>query len=123
VQDIGPGVTHKVKAVQMWLSGLEALQVARRLDHSLKAVERYIQTFCRVVYSQRQMRNILKTAMVVGISVSSAHSYWDLYQKLVVGNSFYQSRLEEVLSIGEEHWQAFDGKKSPSLNPKSEAWR
>ena len=68
VRDIGPGVTHKHKAVQLWLSGKEALEVARRLSHSLTAVERYIQTFCRVVYAQRKMRNMLKTAMVVGIS-------------------------------------------------------
>jgi biotin operon repressor len=48
-RDIGPGVTHKRKAVELWLSGKESPDVARDLHHSLKAVERYIHTFCRVV--------------------------------------------------------------------------
>lgn len=112
VRDIGPGVTHKCKAVKLWLEGKETLEVARQLNHSLKAVERYIQTFCRVVYAQRKMRNILKTALVVGISVASASNYWNLHWELVEGNSFYQKRLDEVLRIGEEHWEAVDVKKS-----------
>ena len=117
VRDIGPGVTHKHKAVQLWLSGKEALEVARQLNHSLHAVERYIQTFCRVVYAQRKMRNILKTAMVVGISVASANSYFNLHSELVNDDSFYQQRLEEVLALGESHWEAAEGKKSHLQTP------
>jgi len=117
VRDIGPGVTHKHKAVQLWLSGKEALEVALRLNHSLHAVERYIQTFCRVVYAQRKMRNILKTAMVVGISVASANGYFNLHSELVNDDSFYQQRLKEVLALGESHWEAADGKKSHLQTP------
>ena len=120
VRDIGPGVTHKVKAIELWLSGKEALDVARQLNHSLKAVERYIQTFSRVVYAQRKMRNILKTALVVGISVASADNYWELHTELVKDNFFYNQRLEEILNIGQEHWDAVDVKKSPSWMPKRE---
>jgi len=77
-------------------------------------VERYIQTFCRVVYAQQKMRNMLKTAMVVGISVASANDYFALHSELVKDDPFYQQRLEEVLALGESHWEAADGKKSPS---------
>ncbi len=114
VQDIGPGVSHRVKAVQLWLSGKEPLEVARQLNHSLSAIERYIQTFCRVVYAQRRLRNILKTAMVVGISYSSAHQYWNLHWELIEEDAFYRERLDEILEVGEDHWEAVDGKKSPS---------
>lgn len=120
VRDIGPGVTHKVKAIKLWLSGKEALEVARQLNHSLKAVERYIQTFSRVVYAQRRMRNILKTALVVGISVASAGNYWELHAELVKDNSFYNQRLEEILKVGQEHWEAVDVKKSHLRMPKRE---
>ncbi len=120
IRDIGPGVTHKVKAIKLWLSGKEALEVARQLNHSLKAVERYIQTFCRIVYAQRKMRNMLKTALVVGISVAAASNYWDLHAELVKDNPFYYQRLEEILTIGQEHWEAADGKKSLSQMPKRE---
>jgi DNA-binding CsgD family transcriptional regulator len=114
VLDIGPGVTHKQRAVELWLEGKEALEVARHLHHSLKSVERYIQTFCRVVYAQRKLRDILKTALVVGISVPGAHVYWDLHCDLCEDNQDYRARLDEVLGIGEKHWIAADGKKSPS---------
>ena len=118
VRDIGPGVSLKRKAHALWLSGKEALEVARQLNHSLTAVERYIQTFCRVVYAQRRMRNTLKTAMVVGISVASANSYFDLHEELMAANGFYRKRLEEVLALGEAHWEAVDDpKKSPSPRP------
>jgi len=118
VQDIGPGVSHRVKAVELWLSGKEPLNVARQLNHSLSAIERYIQTFCRVVYAQRRLRNILKTAMVVGISFSSASQYWDLHWDLIEKDAFYRERLEEILEVGEGHWEEVDGKKSPSQTDK-----
>jgi hypothetical protein len=117
VRDIGPGVTHKHKAVQLWLSGKEALEVAMHLSHSLSAVERYIQTFCRVVYAQRKLRNMLKTAMVVGISVTSANDYFSLHTQLMYADPFYRQRLEEVLELGEAHWEAADGKKNLSRMP------
>ena len=119
VRDIGPGITHKRKTVEMWLSGKEALEVARRLKHSLRAAERYIQTFCRVVYAQRQLRDGLQVALVVGISVAAVNNYLELHQELVKQNGFYRQRLEEVLSIGEAHWQAVDVKKSPSPSRRS----
>ena len=112
MRDIGPKMTHKEKAVELWLSGKEALDVARWLNHSLHAVERYIQRFCQVVYAQKKLRNILKTAMVVGISTSSATRYWELHQELLSRNTFYRQRLEEVLGAGEAYWKAEGGKKA-----------
>lgn len=112
IRDIGPGVTHKRKAVELWLSGKEELEVARQLNHSLRAVERYIRTYCRVVYTQRELRNTYKTALVVGISVSAVNTYFDLHQEMMESNSFYRKRIEEVLHIGEEQWEMCDEKKS-----------
>jgi uncharacterized protein DUF1670 len=48
-QDIGPGQTHRVQAVRLYLQGLEANEVARRLYHTLGSIENYITTFARVV--------------------------------------------------------------------------
>ena len=118
VQDIGPGVSHRVKAVQLWLAGKEPLEVARQMNHCLSSIERYIQTFCRVVYAQRRLRNILKTAMVVGISCASARQYWHLHWELLEEDPFYRERLDEILEVGEDHWEAVDGKKSPSQTGK-----
>jgi biotin operon repressor len=113
-RDIGPGVTHKRKAVEQWLSGKETPDVARDLHHSLQAVERYVHTFCRVLYAQRQMHSVLKTALVVGISVAAAKGYLELHAELMGKDAFYRQRLEEVLRIGGEYWETSDGKKRPS---------
>jgi hypothetical protein len=64
------------------------------------------------------MRNILKTAMVVGISRASAESYWDLHRDLIEKDAFYRARIDEVLEVGQEHWFAVDGKKSRSRMPE-----
>ena len=119
VRDIGPGVSHKRRAVELWLAGREPLAVARQLNHSLKAVERYIQTFCRVIYAQRSLRDSLKTALVVGISVPAANAYWELHDELVHREPNYAERLEEIMQVGERHWQAADQKKSRSRTANS----
>ena len=41
-KDIGPGVTHRVKAISLFLEEKEPLEIARAIKHSLTAVERYI---------------------------------------------------------------------------------
>lgn len=122
MRDIGPKMTHKEKAVELWLSGKEALDVARWLNHSLHAVERYIQRFCHVVYAQRKLRDILKTAMVVGISTSSATKYWELHQELLSRNAFYRQRLDEVLEAGEAYWEA-EGEKKAIHTPQKGSGR
>jgi hypothetical protein len=48
-QDIGPGQTHRVQAVRLFLLGNQPNEIARRLYHTLGAIENYITTFARVV--------------------------------------------------------------------------
>lgn len=53
-QDIGPGVTHRVQAVRLFLQGCQAREIARRLYHSLRSIENYVDTFTRVaILSER----------------------------------------------------------------------
>jgi hypothetical protein len=47
-QDIGPGQTHRVQAVRLYLQGLEANEIALRLYHTLGSIENYVTTFARV---------------------------------------------------------------------------
>ena len=49
-QDIGPGQTHRVQAVRLYLQGLEANEIARRLYHTLGSIENYVNTFARVAF-------------------------------------------------------------------------
>jgi len=124
-KDIGPGVSHRGVALKWWLQGHEPVEVARRIHHSLTAVERYIQHFCRVVFLWRRQFKPLQIAMTVGISAASVQTYLDVWRE----NSFqshFRMRLEEIDLIGTEHYEARDAEKggsSPDGNTRSERRR
>jgi DNA-binding CsgD family transcriptional regulator len=109
-KDIGPGITHREKAVALYLQGKDPVAIGRDLQHSLKAVERYLQTFRRVVYCQGQMRNSLKTAMVVGVSVALVNRYLALRDKFIKTEG-YKERIGEIEDDGARFWEYQDGKK------------
>ncbi len=111
-KDIGPGVTHRVKAVLQFLQDKEPLEIARSIKHSLTAVERYIDTFCRVVYCQRKFRNTLKTAMVVGVSTPTVNTYLELHGN-ACEDAAYRKRISEIEQRGRIYYKALDFKKKP----------
>ena len=108
--DIGPGITHREKVIKQFIEGAEAVNIARNLQHSLKAVERYISSFCRIVYCQQQLRNSLTTAMVVGCSVHQVNTCLDIHREYCT-KSRYKEILEKVERVGSAFWEAQDGKK------------
>jgi hypothetical protein len=110
-KDIGPGITHRQKAVELYIRGKDALSISRDLKHSLRAIERYIQTFCRVIYCQSRLQNTLKTALVVGISVCAVNRYLDLKYKYLQATE-YKERLEEIEEVGSQFWEYMDAKKN-----------
>ena len=61
-KDIGPTLTHKGVAIRHWLEGKEPQEVARAIDHPLRAVERYLNHFARVIYCIRHGFSMLQWA-------------------------------------------------------------
>jgi len=123
-KDIGPGVTHRELALKHWLDGMEPVEVARRIHHSLTATERYIQHFCRVIFLHRKGFHPLQTAMTVGISSSCTETYIALYRS-VADKPEHQQRFAEIDQIGVLHYEAEDEKKGPALPcaKSPSAWR
>ena len=111
IKDIGPGVTHRVKAISLFLQEKEPVEIARAIKHSLTAVERYIDTFCRVVYCQRMFRNNLKTALVVGVSMATVNTYLTLHTD-ACEDPAYRERLHEIEQRGRVYYKAVDFKKN-----------
>jgi len=112
-KDIGPGLSHCQLAVRLWLEGKEPLEVARRIDHSLRAVERYIGYFCRVVFLLWKGLNTFQIALAVGISTASTQRYIDLYHQ-VHRVARYRHRLQEVEVIAGPYYEAEDQKRGRS---------
>ena len=112
-KDIGPGITHREKAVKLFLEGKEPLEIGRAIKHTLRSVERYVDTFCRVVFCHEKMKNNLQTALVVGVSTSLVNKYLDLYDNYSK-NDEYKERLESIKLRGKAYWDNIDFKKNAS---------
>lgn len=119
IQDIGPGVSHKGVALGHYLAGLEPVEVARRINHTLHAVERYISHFCRCVFLRRKGFHELQIALTVGISSGGVRTFLDIYEAHRKKPEF-ERRFEEIDLIGATHYEAEDLKKGgPSQGPKT----
>jgi len=116
-KDIGPGVTHRVQAISLFLAEKEPVEIARTIKHSLTAVERYIDTFSRVVYCQRRFRNNLKTALVVGVSVHTVNTYLQLHAE-ACEDPAYRERIAEIEERGRIYYKNVDFKKKHGPNER-----
>jgi len=116
-KDIGPGVTHRVQAINLFLEEKEPVEIARTIKHSLTAVERYIDTFCRVVYCQRRFRNNLQTALVVGVSLYTVNTYLGLHAE-ACEDPAYRERISEIEERGRVYYKNIDFKKNHGLNKR-----
>jgi hypothetical protein len=96
--DIGPSVSHKIKIVEMYLSGFVYTEICRRTQHSEKAVKRYVNTFGRVVALYRRgIKLSEEISHYVGVSTRLADEYLEIYFRLKDKDKF-KVRLEEILS-------------------------
>lgn len=115
--DIGPGITHREMAVEKFIRGLNPVEIARNMQHSLKAIERYTHTFARAIYCQKEVQNTFKTAMIVGISVPLLNKYMALHAKYIK-DDLYKIRLEEIELTGGRFWKTDIAKKKHTSKAK-----
>jgi hypothetical protein len=96
-QDIGPGQTHRVQAVRLYLQGLEANEIARRLYHALSSIENYVSTFARVVVLVHKGYNDDEIAFIMRRSSALVAGYRKLYDEFKCKRAARQ-RLHEILA-------------------------
>lgn len=123
-KDIGPGVTHRGVAVRHWVDGMEPVEVARRINHSLTAVERYLQTFARVAFLEEKGFDSFSMALTMGISVAGVKTYQAVFNEHRHRPQF-QRRLQEIEIIGGKYYETQDFQKggpSPHANAQN-GWR
>lgn len=99
-QDIGPGQTHRVQAVRLYLQGLEAQEIARRLYHTLRSIENYVTTFARVVLLASKGYADDEIAFVIRRSPPLVAAYRQLHAEFASQRSA-QKRLHEILNRAE----------------------
>lgn len=118
VKDIGPGVTHREIAIRLWLEGKEPTEVAHHIHHSLKATENYLEKFKRVAYLRRKGFTEFEISRTVGISVSAARTFQELYSEFK-GKALFAMRMEEIELTGKQFQLAEDEKKDSPMSKNS----
>ena len=99
-QDIGPGVSHKTKIVQLYLEYNTYSEIQRKTRHSPTAIKRYITDFGRVLLSLKNKLSIKETVHIVGISEKLVREYTELYFKYNTEEN--QERLADIVNIAEK---------------------
>ena len=112
VQDIGPTVSHKAQAIRHWLEGKEPVSVARAINHSLAAVERYLDDFKRVSLLAMKGLDTTATARAANMSPTLVATYQAMYQE-AKEKTQYKYRFKELseLIAGASADSLSDGKK------------
>jgi hypothetical protein len=78
---IGRGQTHKARIVGLWLGGATYDQIARQTRHSLSAIQRYVQTFVRVVELYQQGFPDRQIAMLLNVGLALVREYLAVYEQ------------------------------------------
>lgn len=112
--DIGPGITHREKIIELYIKGNDPVYIARQMTHSLKAVESYIQSFCRILYCQKQVNDIFETALITGRSTSLVNRCIDISNRHR-NTEGYKSSIEKIEELGSKFWTCEDSKKKHGL--------
>jgi len=81
MKDIGSSKSHKTKAVEHYLKGYQPTEIATRLHHSLKSIERYIETFSRVAYLRNKGLSTEEIRYALRISGRLIEEYIELIEE------------------------------------------
>lgn len=81
LKGIGRGQTHKALIVGRWLRGETYDQIARATHHSVVSVQRYVQSFIRVMQLQQQALAAEEIALLLQIGLPLVIEYLAIYEK------------------------------------------
>lgn len=80
VHDLGPSVTHKAEVVRRWLRHESPAQIARALNHSQEAVDRYLADFQKV-RTLSQKFPPAEIPILAGLAPSVVRQYLELLRQ------------------------------------------
>lgn len=95
LRGIGRGQTHKALIVKRWLAGSTYDQIARQTHHSVVSVQRYVQTFTRVMELHQRGMAETEIALLLQIGQPLVAEYVTIYEQ--ENTPFARQRLAEQL--------------------------
>lgn len=106
---IGRGQTHKAQIVELWVLGATYDQIARRMRHAVCSIQRYVQTFVRVLWLRRQGYSDREISYLLQIGLSLTAEYLALCERYDTED--YGERLDARLA-------SLHGTKAQSVSKK-----
>jgi biotin operon repressor len=77
---IGRGQTHKAQIIGCWLRGATYDQIAQKTHHALSSIQRYIQSFVRVIDLHQRNFSSLQIAQLLQMGPPLVQEYLAVYQ-------------------------------------------
>lgn len=95
IKDIGPGLSHKARIVELLLKRYQPTEVVIKTKHSIGSITRYFENFIKVVYLYDEGFDPLKIRHLSGISEKVVGEYITLYDRFRK-KPFYLETIEEI---------------------------
>ncbi|MDY0130890.1 MAG: DUF1670 domain-containing protein, partial [Methanosarcina vacuolata] len=96
-KDIGPGVSHKKKILELYLKGYEYTDIERKTKHSGEAIMRYVKDFARILVLTEEGFKDEELRIITGLSEKTIQEYKELIE--TYSTEEYQERLDQLHSI------------------------
>lgn len=81
IKDIGPGLSHKAKVVQLYLWGLQFTDIEARTHHSEGSIKRYLADFRQIAALYARGARIPEIRAATGRSASLIAEYIGIYER------------------------------------------
>jgi hypothetical protein len=96
-KDIGPGVSHKKKILELYLKGYEYTEIERKTRHSGEAIMRYVKDFARILVLTEEGFDKEELRIITGLSEKTIQEYRELIE--AYSTEEYQERLDQLHNI------------------------
>lgn len=95
VEDIGRGVSHKTKAVELYLKNYSLSEIARRMAHAPSSVNRYLESFSVVAFLYMESYPLLTIRKITKLSERLIKEYISLIAR--AASDGYADRINQLL--------------------------
>ncbi|HZV46948.1 MAG TPA: DUF1670 domain-containing protein [Thermodesulfovibrionales bacterium] len=93
-KDIGPGVSHKKRILELYLKGDEYTDIERKTKHSGEAIMRYVKDFARLMVLTEEGFNNTELRIITGLSEKTILEYKDIIENYSTQD--YQDRRGQL---------------------------
>jgi hypothetical protein len=101
--DIGRGISHKSRIIELYLKGYTYEEIMRKSRHSAHSIKRYVSSFGRLLLIKSHgIKNVSEISRLLYQSERLTKEYLQLYEKYKKGEHWpkiYQELLEQLKAL------------------------